>query len=203
MSYDVRMPRTPGNGETTGQVAGRRSSTVRAPSPGHLEALRQSDYLSRPGVRAIWRRLSEEQQGWVLDPSSHSEIGHRYPLSTREIATLTGLSDSRVRWWADHDQLPHERTAGGHRTFGIAGLLSAFALSGSRQHELQFYRELADASGEVVSEKVDTLLFVLASRLEGSLSAKRQEQLARAVLDLHEVVTDGVSDTAGVNRMTS
>ena len=100
------------------------------------------------------------------------------------------------------------RTPGGvpstqYPSFGIAGLLSAFALSGSRQHELQFYRELADASGEVVSEKVDTLLFVLASRLEGSLSAKRQEQLARAVLDLHEVVTDGVSDTAGVNRMTS
>ena len=203
MSYDVGMPRAPRNGDTTGQVAGRRSSTVRAPSPGHLEALRQSDYLSRPGVRAIWRRLSEEQQGWVLDPSSHSEIGHRYPLSTREIATLAGLSESRVRWWADHDQLPHARTAGGHRTFGIAGLLSAFALSGSRQHELQFYRELADASGEVVSEKVDTLLFVLASRLEGSLSAKRQEQLARAVLDLHEVVTDGVSGAAGVNRMTS
>jgi DNA-binding transcriptional MerR regulator len=117
----------------------------------------------------------------------------RYPLSTREIATLTGLSDSRVRWWADHNQLPHERTAGGHRTFGIAGLLSAFALSDSRQHELQYYREIADASGETVSEKVGTLLFVLASRLEGSLSAERQEQLDRAVLGLQEVIDDGVA----------
>jgi hypothetical protein len=197
------VPRETEMGDTTAQVAGRRSSTVRAPSPGHLEALRQTDYLRRPGVRAIWGRLSEEQQGWVLDPTSHPEIGHCYPLSTREIATLTGLTDSRVRWWADHDQLPHGRTAGGHRTFGIAGLLSAFALSGSRQHELQFYRELADASGEAVAEKVDTLLFVLASRLEGSLSAKQQEQLTRAVLDLHEVVADSVAGTAGVSRRTS
>jgi hypothetical protein len=100
------------------------------------------------------------------------------------------------------------RTPGGvpstqYPSFGIAGLLSAFALSGSRQHELQFYRELANASGEVVSGKIDTLLFVLASRLEGSLSAKQQEQLARAALDLHELVTDGVPGVAGVHRRRS
>jgi len=187
----------------TERVSVRRSSTVHAPSPGHLEALRQADYLRRPGVRAIWRRLSGKQQAWVLDPSSHTEIGHRYPLSTREVAVLTGLSDSRVRWWADHNQLPHERTAGGHRTFGIAGLLSAFALSESRQYELQFYREIADAPGEAVSEKIDTLLFVLASRLEGALSAKGQEQLAQVVLDLHDVVIDGIHGPAAANRTTS
>ena len=100
------------------------------------------------------------------------------------------------------------RTPGGvpstqYPSFGIAGLLSAFALSGSRQPELQFYRGLANASGEVVAGKIDTLLFVLAFRLEGSLSAKQQEQLARAVLDLHELVTDGVAGTAGVNHRTS
>ena len=184
------IERTPGPG------AGRDGSTRRVPSPGHVEALRQTEYLRRPGVRAIWKRLSPKQQGCVLDPSSDPAIGHRYPLSTTEVARLTGLSDSRVRWWADHNQLPHARTTGGHRTFGIAGLLSAFALADSRQHELQFYREIADASRETVSEKIETLLFVLESRLEGSLTAERETQLARGVLDVQEAIADGISGRA-------
>ena len=61
-------------------------------------------------------------------------------------------------------------------------------LLGSAHH-----REIADASGETVSGKVNTLLFVLGPRLEGSLSAERQQQPARAVVGLQAVIDDGVA----------
>ena len=171
----------------TGKDGPQAVTTSPEPSAGHFAALRDAEYLRQPVVRSIWQRLSAEQQAWVFDPSSHPDVKHRYPLSTGDLAALTGLSDSQIRWWADHNQLAHERTEGNHRQFGISALVTALALSGSRQHEVQFFRELVDAPDIDLSRKVSTFLFVLSGRLGALLSDSDQKRLSNSILAIEEI----------------
>ncbi len=76
-------------------------------SPALGERLDQARVLRDPRVRALWPRLTRSQQEVVLDPSA--AVGHRYPLSSGELARLTGMSERQVRYWADHGLIAHWR----------------------------------------------------------------------------------------------
>ena len=101
-------------------------------SPERRERLDQARVLRDPRVRALWPRLKRRQQQVVLDPSP--AIGHRYPLSSGEIARLTGMSERQVRYWADHGLIAHWRK-GSRRLFETVGLITAFSVTNASQHE--------------------------------------------------------------------
>jgi DNA-binding transcriptional MerR regulator len=123
----------------------------------------QSRLLRDPRVRALWPRLEPRQQQLVLDPTT--AVGHRYPLSSREIAALTGLSQRQVRYWADRDLIAHWRS-GNRRHFEAVGLITAFAITNANQHELRFYRSLLEDPIDDLTARVGILASVLASRLQ-------------------------------------
>jgi hypothetical protein len=120
--------------------------------------------LRDPRVRALWPRLKRRQQQVVLDPST--VIGHRYPLSSGEIAQLTGMSERQVRYWADHGLIAHWRK-GSRRVFEAVGLITAFSITNASQNELQFYRGVMEDPVVELAAKVGILTSLLASRLEG------------------------------------
>lgn len=127
------------------------------------ERLDQARVLRDPRVRALWPRLEARQQEIVLDPSTAT--GHRYPLSSGEIAELTGLSERQVRYWADRGLIVHWRR-GSRRLFEAVGLIIAFSIRNASQHELQFYRGLMEEPVDELAAKVGILTSLLASRLE-------------------------------------
>ncbi len=136
--------------------------------------------LRDPRTRALWPRLKRCQQQVVLDPSA--AVGHRYPLSSREIAELTGMSDRQVRYWADHGLIAHWRE-GNRRLFETAGLITAFSITNASQHELQFYRGLMQDPLVKLAAKVGILTSLLASRLEG-INANEAEELTAPLVEL-------------------
>lgn len=144
------------------------------------ERLGQAHILRDPRVRALWPRLQRRQQALVLDPSSAT--GHRYPLTSGEIARLTGMSERQVRYWADHGLIVHQRK-GTRRSFESVGLITAFAITNARQHELQFYRGLMEEPIDELAAKIGVLSSVLASRL-GEIEAGRAEQIAAPLGEL-------------------
>jgi excisionase family DNA binding protein len=46
------------------------------------------------------------------------------PLTTKEVARLLGVSEATIKRWADGGLIQSEKTAGGHRRFGLAGIAS-------------------------------------------------------------------------------
>jgi len=144
-------------------------------SPERRERLDQARVLRDPRVRALWPRLKRRQQQVVLDPSAVT--GHRYPLSSGEIAQLTGMSERQVRYWADHGLIAHWRK-GSRRLFETVGLITAFSITNASQHELQFYRGLMEDPVVKLAEKVGILTSVLATRLEGIETSEAEELTA-------------------------
>ncbi len=144
-------------------------------SPERRERLDQARVLRDPRVRALWPRLKRRQQQVVLDPSP--AIGHRYPLSSGEIARLTGMSERQVRYWADHGLIAHWRK-GSRRLFETVGLITAFSVTNASQHELQFYRGLMEDPVVKLTAKVGILTSLLASRLEGIETSEAEELTA-------------------------
>lgn len=116
----------------------------------------------------------------VHDP--RAAVGHRYPLSSTEVAELTGISQKKVQRWADYKLIPCWRK-GRQRMFEAVGLLVAFSFANSKQNDLQFYRELADAHVNKLSEKMSLVTCVLETRLEQASPAEA-EQIAEMLADL-------------------
>lgn len=141
-------------------------------SPERSERLDQASVLRDPRMRALWPLLKHSQQQIVLDPSV--AVGHRYPLSSGEMAELTEMSERQVRYWADHELIPHWRM-GNRRLFEAAGLLSAFSITNSSQHELQFYRSVMEDPTTKLAAKVGILTSLLATRLEGLETSEADE----------------------------
>src|SRR3954468_14299812 len=69
--------------------------------------LEQSKLLRTPRARALWPELTSQQQQHVHAPDK--TLGHRYPLSSGEVAHLTGLSPRQIRYWADQGLVPNWR----------------------------------------------------------------------------------------------
>lgn len=158
------------------EPASRRSSMRPAEvSPELRERLDQARVLRDPRVRALWPRLKRRQQQIVLDPSM--AVGHRYPLSSGEIAHLTGMSERQVRYWADRGLIVHWRK-GSRRLFETAGLITAFSISNASQNELQFYRGVMEDPVVKLAAKVEILTSLLASRLERIEPSQAEELTA-------------------------
>jgi MerR HTH family regulatory protein len=165
----------------------RQDSVVKQPAPGRAsmspaevspelrKRLDQAEVLRDPRVRALWPRLKRRQQQVVVDPST--AIGHRYPLSSGEIAQLTGMSERQVRYWADHGLIVHWRK-GRRRLFETVGLITAFSITNASQNELQFYRGVMEDSVVKLAAKVGILTSLLASRLEGIDTSEAEELTA-------------------------
>ena len=132
-------------------------------SPELKDRLDQARVLRDPRVRALWPRLEPRQQQIVLDPNQ--AVGHRYPLTSGEVAELTRLSERQVRYWADRGLIVHWRK-GTRRLFEAVGLIIAFSITNASQHELQFYRGVMEEPLEKLAAKVGILTSLLASRLE-------------------------------------
>jgi hypothetical protein len=144
-------------------------------SPELGKRLDQARLLRDQRVRALWPRLKQRQQQMVLDPSPAT--GHRYPLSSGEIAELTGLSERQVRYWADHGLIANWRK-GRRRLFEAVGLIMAFSITNASQNELQFYRGVMDDPVVKLAAKVGILTSLLASRLEGIAPSEAEELTA-------------------------
>jgi hypothetical protein len=144
-------------------VGGRRRIRAAQVSPELKDRLDQARVLRDPRVRALWPRLEPRQQQIVLDPNQ--AVGHRYPLTSGEVAELTRMSDRQVRYWADHGLIVHWRK-GSRRLFEAVGLITAFSITNASQHELQFYRGVMEEPVDKLAAKVGILTSLLASRLE-------------------------------------
>lgn len=144
-------------------AASRGAMRAGAPTPELQDRLDQARLLRDPRVRALWPGLEARQQRIVLDPSEATR--HRYPLTSGDIAHLTGLSERQVRYWADRGLIAHWRR-GTRRLFEAVGLITAFSLRNASQHELRFYRGLIEEPVDGLAAKVGILTSVLASRLE-------------------------------------
>lgn len=155
------------------------TSRIRAakPPPELHDRLDQAGLLRDPRTRALWPRLTPEQRQTVLDP--RSATGHRYPLTSGEVAQLTGLSERQVRYWADHGLIAHWRK-GRRRLFEAVGLIGAFGLANSSQHERQFYRGLMEEPIDELEAKIGILTSLLSSRLQNT-DADQAQALATAL----------------------
>jgi excisionase family DNA binding protein len=142
---------------------GREPITAAKPSAETRARLAQSELLRDPRIRSLWPQLDPREQEAALSPTK--AIGHRYPLTSSEVAALTNLSERQIRYWADNGLIPCWRK-GRQRLFEAAGLISAYGLARAKQHELQFYRGLIEESVDDLATKVGLLSSVLASRLE-------------------------------------
>jgi DNA-binding transcriptional MerR regulator len=148
---------------TAATAATQRTLREAEPSKETLDRLEQSRILRTPRVRALWPRLSPSQQKIIFDPAS--AVGHRFPFTSGELAELTGRSKRQIQYWADHGLVPCRRK-GNRRLFEAPGLIVAFALSNSKQNDLQFYRGMLDAPIEDLAAKVGILSSVIETRLE-------------------------------------
>lgn len=126
---------------TSTQRALLKKRSQRQPSARRLEGLRQDQILRSPLVRTLWDSLSDAQQALALNPDR--DIGKRYPLTTGDLSGLTGMSKRQVQYWSERRLLPHWLDERGHRRFEAAGLIVAFALSDSKQHDRQHYADIA------------------------------------------------------------
>ncbi len=146
-------------------------------SPAEVSSKRldQARVLRDPRARALWPRLKCRQQQIVLDPSG--AVGHRYPLSSGEIAELTGMSERQVRYWSDHELIAHWRK-GSQRAFEAVGLITAFSITNASQHELQFYRGVVEEPVAKLAAKIGVLTSLLATRLEGIETSEAEELIA-------------------------
>lgn len=99
----------------------------------------------------------------MLDPLK--AIGHRYPLTSKEVADLTALTERQVRYWSDNGLIPHWRKTR-RRLFEAVGLISAFSIANAKQHEIQFYRGLMEEPIDTLPAKLGILASLLNSRLE-------------------------------------
>ncbi len=149
-------------------------------SPERRERLDQACVLRDPRARALWPRLKRRQQQIVLDPST--AVHHRYPLSSGEIAELTGMSERQVRYWSDHGLIAHWRK-GSRRLFETVGLITAFSITNASQHELQFYRGVMEDPVAKLAAKVGILTSLLATRLE-AIDTSEAEELTAPLAEL-------------------
>jgi DNA-binding transcriptional MerR regulator len=149
-------------------------------SPKHEARLAQGALLDDPRMRALWPRLTKTQQRTIHDPSG--AVGHRYPLTTSEVAQLTGLSQKQVQYWADRNLIPCW-TKSRRRLFEAVGLVVAFAVANSKQNDLQFYRELLDAPVEKLAGKLSIISCVLETRRQQATRADAKK-ITEAVDDL-------------------
>ena len=105
-------------------------SKNKRPSEQRLEGLRQDQILSSPLIRALWRVLSQEEQALVLNPEQTLDQSHRYPLSIKQLTTLTGLDEEQLCYGVKLGFIP-STSSEEKLEFEAAGLISAFALTHS------------------------------------------------------------------------
>jgi MerR HTH family regulatory protein len=123
-----------GQRQLLAEQRGRRVSTRRR------EGISQDRWLRSPLVRGLWRSLGPHEQDLVLNPDT--TLDKRYPLSTNELARLTGLTRRQVQHWSDRRLLPHWTDERGYRLFEAPAAIVAFALRARGQHERQFYADI-------------------------------------------------------------
>lgn len=175
---------------TPTQSALLKKRSQRQPSARRLEGLRQDQILRSPFVRTLWDGLLDSQQALVLNPDQ--ELGKRYPLSTGELSDLTGMSKRQVQYWSERRLLPHWLDQRGHRRFEAAGVIVAFALSDSKQHDRQHYADVA-ADGQPLAAMRRAVSVVGLSALSSNKELdpdelQRTERTLRLLADaLHEV----------------
>jgi hypothetical protein len=108
----------------------------------------------------------------TYEPARHGAVrrhssGHRYPLTSGDLARLTGLSKRQIQYWADHGLLPCRRK-NSRRLFESVGLIVAFSLLNSNQSERQCYRRALTATIDDLTAQVGMISSVVAARLEGA-----------------------------------
>ncbi|HLH64364.1 MAG TPA: MerR family DNA-binding transcriptional regulator [Solirubrobacteraceae bacterium] len=179
--------------ETDEQKALVEGHAVPEPSDKRLEGLYQDQMLRLPQVRSLWRRLGETEQAAVVNPEN--SVGKRYPLNTKKLAQLTGLSERQVRYWSDLGLLPHWLDDNGYRHFEAAAAIVAFSLVHRSQPERQFYAELG-ASERPMDDAQQALSLVcfrlvdLVGRLDAVESEEMEDMLRSAADNLREARTD-------------
>jgi len=174
-------------------------------SPHRREGLKQDEALRSPFVRGLWRGLDEPTQALVLNPNT--TLQRRYPLRTNELAQLTGLSRRQVQHWSDRGLLPHWTDEHGSRYFEAPAAIIAFALRDRKQHERQFYADIASHDRPLVAVR-DALNIVGMRTLDLAEDADPQdladtEQTARAIAEGINKLLAGPAKTKRAGRAKS
>lgn len=92
------------------------------------EAAQNNRDLRSRYMMALYDSLTDEERLIVHDPSySPRRPGVDYPLTVRDMAAITGATESEIRNWADEDLLPSFRKGNDPR-FYSAALIRTFIL---------------------------------------------------------------------------
>jgi DNA-binding transcriptional regulator YiaG len=173
----------------------------RQPSARRLEGLLQDQILRSPLVRTLWDSLSETQQALVLNPDQ--ELGKRYPLSTGELSRLTGMSKRQVQYWSERRLLPHWLDERGHRHFEAAGVIVAFALSSSKQHDRQHYADVgADSRPLAAMRRAVSVVALSALSSKEKLDPDELERTERTLRLLADELHEAREDPANSRQTT-
>ncbi len=153
-------------------------------------ALRDAEQDVPEGVaRGFYEDLTDEQLSYVRDPSSHSAlVGAGYPLSTKEMGTLTGASGRQLRHWDALGLLPSHRVAG-QRRFLSAAVARAFALKGSQLHEVAALAALSRGGPDAarLTRLIAAQVGSLAARVVGSAGSELAQAAATLVTHSREL----------------
>lgn len=97
----------------------------------------------------LYGRLTTEQIDLVREPwrKVSGSPRHEYPLSSQELATLTGTSAKQIRSWADKNLIPSYRISD-RRHFFSAATVHAFALSTLERNEVRAVARLSSAGAD-------------------------------------------------------
>jgi DNA-binding transcriptional MerR regulator len=106
--------------------------------PAARRARQRSEMLRSAVVRSLWETLEPDQQRAVLEVDSVLGEGQRYPLTSGQLARLTGIEQNTIRRW----RLPHTRDERGHREYGAAAVVLAFAFKGTKQNSREYFKDI-------------------------------------------------------------
>lgn len=151
---------------------------------GARRARKRSDMLRSPIVRALWDTLEEGQQRAVLEVDTVLGARAKYPLSSGELARLTGIERHTIRRW----RLPHTRNERNHREYGAAAVVMAFAYKGTKQNSREYFKDLM-VSATPLHELRRSIALATHSVFAGEAPPQVDESVARELEELSREMT--------------
>jgi len=167
------------------------------PSPRRRAARQRSDMLSSPLVRALWSTLDEQQQSLVLNPDRRVGDGARFPLTVGKLAALVQADRQKIRRWGDNHLLPSTRDHNGHRQYGAAAAIVAFALEGSKQNDREFYGDVVRSDDPLAAVRRAVGLVTFSAFASGArVVADDLERTSRSLRLVADALTEAARRTA-------
>ncbi len=166
------------------------------PSRGRQAADQRGDMLSSPLVRALWSTLDEQQQSLVLNPHRRVGDGARFPLTAGKLAALVQADRQKIRRWGDNQLLPSTRDQNGHRQYGAAAAIVAFALQGSKQNDREYYGDIVRSDNPLAAVRRAVVLIIFSAfASDARVAADELERTSRSLRLVADTLTEAARRT--------